>query len=254
MITASSGNHGLAVAYASRVFGIDATVCVPTKANPQKVAAIEEQGAEIIRSGASYDDTYLSARRIASRRHLTFIHAFDDRDVVAGQGTCGLEIARQAPDLGSAVVSIGGGGLISGISIALKSLLDGASVHGVQTTASPSMYESVRLGKRLGVKRRPTIADGMQATPGRLTFDIVSKYVDSIALVSDSEIKDAMVDLMLAARVLVEPSGAAPLAAVKNSLKLRDGEKVVLLVSGGNVAFSLLTRLLHSRRIASGSS
>ena len=254
MITASSGNHGLAVAYASRVFGIDATVCVPTTANPQKVAAIEEQGAKIVRSGASYDDTYVSARGIASRRHLTFVHAFDDKDVVAGQGTCGLEIAQQAPDLGSAVVSIGGGGLISGISIALKSLLDDASVYGVQTTASPSMYESVRLGKRTGVKRRPTIADGMQATPGRLTFDIVSKHVDSIALVSDAEIEDAMVDLMLAARVLVEPSGAAPLAALKNSLKISDDKKVVLVVSGGNVAFSLLTRLLHSRRISSGSS
>ncbi|HLQ03599.1 MAG TPA: pyridoxal-phosphate dependent enzyme, partial [Nitrososphaerales archaeon] len=168
VITASSGNHGLAVAYASRVFGIDATVCVPTKANPQKVAAIEEQGAKIIRSGISYDDTYLSARRIASRRRLTFLHAFDDKEVVAGQGTCGLEIARQASDLSAAVVSIGGGGLISGISIALKSLLAGASVHGVQTTASPSMYESVRLGKIRGVRRRPTIADGMQATPGRL--------------------------------------------------------------------------------------
>ena len=254
VITASSGNHGLAVAYASRVFGIDATVCVPTNANPQKVAAIEEQGAKIIRSGASYDDTYLSARSIATRRHLTFLHAFDDREVVAGQGTCGLEIAQQASDLGSAVVSIGGGGLISGISIALKSLLDGVSVYGVQTTASPSMYESVRLGKRSAVKRRPTIADGMQATPGRLTFDIVSKFVDSIALVSDAEIEDAMIDLMLATRVLVEPSGAAPLAAVKNSLKLHDGRKVVLVVSGGNVAFSLLTRLLRSKRITSGSS
>src|SRR5207244_13027892 len=110
----------------------------------QKVALIEEKGDEIMRSAASYDDTYISGRRIDPRRHLTFIHAFDDRDVVAGQGTCGLEIARQASDLGSVVVSIGGGGLISGISIALKSLLDGASVHGVQTTACPSMYESVR--------------------------------------------------------------------------------------------------------------
>src|SRR2546428_13179234 len=116
------------------------------------------------------------------------------------------------------------------------------------------MYESVRLGKRVGVKSRPTIADGMQATPGQLTLDIVSRYVDSIALVSDSEIEDAMIDLMLTARLLVEPSGAAPLAAVKNSLKLRDGMKEVLVVSGGNVAFSLLTTLLRSTRFNSARS
>ncbi len=255
VITASSGNHGLAVAYASRVFGIEATVCVPTKANPQKVAAIEEQGAKIVKAGSSYDDTYLTARRIASKRDLTFVHAFDDREVVAGQGTCGLEIAQQVSDVAAVVVSIGGGGLISGISVALKSLLDGVKVHGVQTTAYPSMYESVKLGVRTKSQTKGnTIADGMQATPGKLTFPIVSRYVDSISLVSDPEIEEAMVDLMLSARVLVEPAGAAPLAAVKNSLKIPRGEKVVLVVSGGNVAFSLLSRLLRSRRIAEGSS
>lgn len=252
VITASSGNHGLAVAYASRMFGIRSVICVPNNANPQKVAAIEEQGAEIVRAGATYDETYSMARRLAAKRNLTFVHAFDDREVIAGQGTCGLEIAEQANDLDAAVVSIGGGGLISGISVALKSLLDGVSLYGVQTKAVPSMYESVRAGRRMLVKRGSTIADGMQARPGKLTLKLVSKYVDKIGLVSDAQIEAAMVDLMLSMRVLVEPAGAAPLAAVRNSLKLKESEKVVLVVSGGNVAFSLLSRLLRSRRIAEG--
>ncbi len=252
VITASSGNHGLAVAYASRMFGIRSTICVPNNANLQKVAAVEEQGAKIVRAGATYDETYSSARRLAAKRNLTFVHAFDDREVIAGQGTCGLEIAEQANDLDAAVVSIGGGGLISGISVALKSLLDGVSLYGVQTKAVPSMYESVRVGRRMLVRRGSTIADGMQARPGKLTLKLVSKYVDKIGLVSDAQIEEAMLDLMLSMRVLVEPAGAAPLAAVRNSLKLKEGKKVVLVVSGGNVAFSLLSRLLRSRRIGEG--
>jgi len=253
VITASSGNHGLAVAYASRMFGMKSLICVPKNANPQKVAAIEEQGAEVLRAGGTYDETFLRARKLAEEKGLTFIHAYDDREVIAGQGTCGLEIAEQAKDLGAVIASIGGGGLISGISVAVKSLLGDVSVYGVQTEAVPSMYESVKAGRRVVVRRGETIADGMQARPGELTLKMVSRYVDEIALVSDFEIEEAMLDLMLSTRVLVEPAGAAPLAAMRNSFESRDGEKVILVVSGGNVAFSLLSRLLRSRKARVGS-
>ncbi len=244
VITASSGNHGLAVAHASRKFGVRAVICIPAKANPQKAGAIEAEGAEIIRAGANYDEAYAKAVKLASNRNLTFVHAFDDREVIAGQGTCGLEIAEQLSDLEAVVVSIGGGGLISGIAIALKGLLENVSIYGVQTRAVPSMYESVRGRKRITIKGAPTIADGMTAAlPGKLTFKIVSDHVERIALVDDSMLESAMMDLMISERVLIEPAGAAPLAAMKNTLRIPEG-KVVLVASGGNVAFSLLSRLL----------
>jgi len=251
VITASSGNHGLAVAYASRMFDIKAIVYVPRNANPQKVGAILEQGAQVVRAGSTYDEAYAAAMRLASKRCLTFVHAYDDSQVIAGQGTCGLEILRQVKDPETVIVSIGGGGLISGICVALKGALEGVSIYGVQARASPSMRESISAGRRILVRGR-TIADGMQAMPGRLTFDIVSKHVEDIFLVSDRQIEDAMLDLILRARLLVEPAGAAPLAAAKNSPELGKGGKLILVVSGGNVALSLLSRVLHSRKGAEG--
>lgn len=255
IVTASSGNHGLAVAYASHRFGIRAVICVPENANPQKLRAIEEQGAEVVRFGNSYDEAYENALRTARRRNLTFVHAFNDRDVIAGQGTCGVEMVRQAGDLDSAVIAIGGGGLISGIAIALKQSLDKVNVYGAETKAIPSMYESVEEGRRVRVKPKKTIADGMQAAiPGELTFEAVSRYVDRIGLVDDRQIEDAVYELLVNARVLAEPAGASPLAALKGPLKGEKGEKTVLVVSGGNISLSLLSRILsrRSRRSSSG--
>jgi threonine dehydratase len=223
-------------------------VCVPENANPQKVAAIEEQGAEIVRYGEGYDDAYENAVRTARRRNLTFIHAFNDRDVIAGQGTCGLEMARQAPDMDSAVVAIGGGGLISGVAIALKQSLKTVRVYGAETKAIPSMYESVEEGRMVRVKPKKTIADGMQAAiPGELTFEAVTRYVDRIGLVDDRQIEDAIYDMLTKARVLAEPAGASPLAALKGPLKEEKGEKTVLVVSGGNISISLLDRIISRR-------
>jgi threonine dehydratase len=254
VITASAGNHGLAVAHASRKFGVRAVICIPEKANPQKAAAIQAEGAEVVRIGANYDDSYAYAVKLASKRNLAFVHAFDDSEVIAGQGTCGLEIAEQVSDLEAVVASIGGGGLISGIVLALKELLENVSVYGVQTRAVPSMYESIKRKKRMLVRTSPTIADGMTTSvPGKLGFQIVSDYVDRIVLVDDAMLRSAILDLLLSARVLVEPAGAAPLAAMKNTLRIPEG-KVVLVVSGGNIALSLLSSLLKSRKITSGSS
>lgn len=248
VITASSGNHGFAVAYASRLFGVRASICVPQNVNPQKLRAIEEQGAEVIRSGSGYDETYEKAVATAEKRGMTFIHAFNDPDVMAGQGTCGLEIARQLPDLDSVVVAIGGGGLISGIAIAVKESLENSSVFGAETVSIPSMYESIKAGRRVQVDPRQTIADGMQAAiPGELTFEATRRYVDKIGLVNDAQLEDAIYDLLTLGRVLAEPAGASPLAAMKGPLRGEHSRKTVLVVSGGNISVSLLASILTRR-------
>lgn len=245
VMTASSGNHGMAIAYASKVFGVDATVCVPERVNPQKLSAIEEQGAEVIRHGSGYDQAYDHALAVAKDRGKTFIHAFNDRDVISGQGTCGLEMARQRPDLEAVAVPIGGGGLISGVAIAMKSSIPGVRVYGAETVSIPSMLESVKAGRPVRVDPRPTIADGMQAAiPGELTFDAVKRFVDDVGLVSDSEIEDAVYELLSLARVLAEPSAASPLAVMKGSLRGAPGRKIALVVSGGNISVDFLRSVL----------
>jgi len=253
VVTASSGNHGFAIAYVSKLLGAGAAVYVPENVNPQKLRAIEEQGAEIVRSGKGYDEAYENAMAAARRRGLTFVHAFNDPDIIAGQGTCGLEIARQLPDVDAATVAIGGGGLISGIAIALKGALSGVRVYGAETVAIPSMYESLERGSPFRVDPKPTIADGMQAAiPGELTFESVRKNVDKVGLVDDRELEDAIYELLTLGRVLAEPSGASPLAVMKGSLKGEPGHKLVLVVSGGNISIDLLRSILTKR--AKGSS
>jgi len=253
VITASSGNHGFAIAYVSKLLGVSATVCVPANVNPQKLKAIEEQEAEIIRRGRGYDEAYEHAMDIARKRGLNFIHAFNDPDIIAGQGTCGLEISRQLPDLEAAAVAIGGGGLISGIAIALKEAVPGVRVYGAETVAIPSMYESLRKGSLYRIEPKPTIADGMQAAiPGELTFESVRKNVDRVGLVNDAELEDAVYELLTLARVLAEPAGASPLAVMKGSLRGEPGQKLVLVISGGNISVDLLRSILTKR--AKGSS
>ena len=248
VLTASSGNHGFAIAYASRLFGVKAVICVPKNANPQKVRAIEEQGAEVLKVGGNYDETYENAVKTAERRGLTFVHAFNDKEVIAGQGTCGLEMVRQKPDLDSAVVPIGGGGLISGVSIALKESLGNVWVYGAETRAIPSMYHSLKQGKRVHVTPRSTIADGMQASiPGELTFEAATRYVDRVGLVDDGQIEDAIFDLFVKARVLAEPAGASPLAALRGPLSRAKGERTVLVISGGNISPGLLLSVFKKR-------
>lgn len=253
VITASSGNHGFAIAYVSRLLGARATICIPENVNPQKLMAIKEQGAEIIRFGKGYDEAYEHALATADKRGLTFVHAFNDPDIIAGQGTCGLEIARQLPDLDAAAVAIGGGGLISGVAIALKQALPRVRVYGAETVAIPSMYVSLEKGSLRRVDPKPTIADGMQAAvPGELTFQSVRKNVDRIGLVTDAELEDAIYDLLTLARVLAEPAGASPLAVMKGPLREEPGRKLVLVISGGNISVDLLRTILTKR--AKGSS
>jgi threonine dehydratase len=253
VVTASSGNHGFAIAYASRLFGVRAAVCVPDNVNPQKLRAIEEQGAEIIRHGSGYDEAYENARATAEKRGLTFVHAFNDPTIIAGQGTCGLEITRQLPDLDSVTVAIGGGGLISGIAIAVKESLPRSSIYGAETVSIPSMYESLEQGHPVRIAPKPTIADGMQAAiPGVFTFEAVRKHVARVGLVTDAELEDAIYELFTRARVLAEPAGASPLAAMKGPLREVPGKKAVLVISGGNISPDLLSSIITKR--AKGSS
>lgn len=252
VITASSGNHGLAIAYASKMFGVRAAICVPENVNPQKLRAIQEQDAEIIRHGSGYDEAFEQAVTTAEKRGMTFVHAFNDPDVIAGQGTCGLEMARQLPDLDAVAAAIGGGGLISGVAIAVKESMPNSRVYGAETVAIPSMYESLRSGGLTRVDPKPTMADGMQAAiPGELTFRAVSRYVDRVGLVTEPELEEAVFDLLTLARVLAEPSGASPLAVMKSALKETQGRKLVLVISGGNISVELLRSILIRR--ASGS-
>ena len=248
VVTASSGNHGLAIAYSSKLFGVGATICVPSNANPQKVRAIEEQGAEIIKFGGGYDEAFDHALALSKEKNLKFIHAFNDRQIIAGQGTCGLEISRQLPGADAVVVAIGGGGLISGIAIAIKGSLPDCRVYGAETVSIPSMYESIQHGERTLVSPKPTIADGMQAAiPGELTFEAVSKFVDKIGLVDDLQLEDAIFDLLTFARILAEPAGASPLAAIRGPLSREPGKKIVLVISGGNISMELLAAILRKR-------
>jgi threonine dehydratase len=248
VMTASSGNHGLAIAYACKLFGVNASICVPENANPQKVKAIQEQGAEIIRAGNRYDEAYDFALEAAKKRNLTFVHAFNDRDVIAGQGTCGLEMVHQLPDLDAVAVAIGGGGLISGIATAVKESLPKSHVYGAETVAIPSMFESLERGHAFRVDPQPTIADGMQsAIPGDLTFQATRRYVDKVGLVTDAELEDAIYDLLSIARILAEPAGASPLAAMKGPLRGERGKRLVLVVSGGNISLDLLRSILNRR-------
>lgn len=248
VITASSGNHGLAIAYASKIFGVSASVCVPENVNPQKLRAIREHGAEVIKYGRGYDEAFDHALALAREKGLTFLHAFNDRDVIAGQGTCGLEITRQLPDLDAVAVGIGGGGLISGVAIAVRGLKPDSHVYGAETVAIPSMYESLESGALRRIDPKPTIADGMQAAvPGELTFAAVRKYVERVGLVTDSELEDAIFELLTLAGVLAEPAGASPLAVMKSALRGALGRKLVLVISGGNISVELLKSVLMKR-------
>ena len=248
VITASSGNHGLAIAYTSKLLGVKATICVPENVNPQKLNAIQDQGAEVIRHGGGYDEAYEHALVTAKKRELTFVHAFNDHDVIAGQGTCGLEITRQLPAVDSVAVAIGGGGLISGVAIAVKESVPRSHVYGAETVAIPSMYESVESGALRRVEPKPTIADGMQAAvPGEITFTAVRKYVDKIGLVTDPELEDAVFELLALGRVLAEPSGASPLAVMKGALRDVEGKKLARVGSGGNISIDLLRSILTRR-------
>jgi threonine dehydratase len=246
IVAASSGNHGIAVAYSSRLLGKQCTVVVPETAVKEKVDVILEYGASVVKFGKYHSDREAKAREIAGQTGATFVPPFNDGDVIAGQGTCGLEIAQQLNEFDSVIVPVGGGGLVSGISIAIKSLKPSARVYGVEPTGAAKMQASFDAGRIVKIEEPKSIADGLiPASVGDLTLEACQKNVDGMFSVTDDEILSAMKLLIEEAHIFPEPSGSAPLAVLSKpdeSNKL--GDRVVLVISGGNVSLDLLNRLL----------
>ncbi|MEL9969354.1 MAG: threonine ammonia-lyase [Metallosphaera sp.] len=243
VIAVSAGNHAQGVAYAASTLGIKSVIVMPETAPVSKYRATKGYGAEVILYGKFIHESMKKAQDLIRERNLTLIHPYDDPFIIAGQGTAGLEMYNEKPDI--VVVPIGGGGLISGISLALKSVNPNIKVIGVQSLASPSLKISKDLGRLAEIEPSYSIADGILVkSPSDLTFQIISEYVDDIVLVDDEEIAWAMMMLMERSKTVVEPAGAAPLAALLSGKIRANGKKVIAFLSGGNVDMSLLARII----------
>ena len=247
VIACSAGNHAQGVALAATKNGIKSTICLPDGAPISKVEATKRYGANVCLVKGVYDDAYNKAIELRDKEGYTFIHPFNDPDVIAGQGTIGLEILRQLPDVDVVVVPIGGGGLISGVSYTIKQLKPSCKVYGVQAQGAPSMEHSVTDGKIETLNAVNTIADGIAVkTPGDLTFELCQKYVDGIVTVSDDEIALAILTLLEQQKLIAEGAGAVPVAAVMNGkIPEIDGKKVCCVVSGGNIDVTILSRVIE---------
>ena len=248
VITASAGNHGMGVAYAAAAFKAPATVYVPETANPFKVEAIRRLGAKVVPAGGDYSGAYVEALAAQRESGATFVHAYDDPDVVAGQGTIATELLSDLEDLDTVLVPIGGGGLIGGIALYLKSRNPGIKVIGVEPTGADAMNRSLRAGSIVTLDRVSTIADGLAASaPGKLTFELARRYVDEVILVQEDELLRAIRLLFEWEHLLAEPAGAAALAALLYHHRPAPNEKVVVILSGGNVTDEVLLRALKTR-------
>lgn len=253
VIACSAGNHAQGVALAATKYGIKSLICLPDGAPISKVEATKSFGAQVNMVPGVYDDAYAEACRLRDEKNYTFIHPFDDENVIAGQGTIGLEIMNEMSDVDAVVVSIGGGGLISGIACAVKNLNPNVEVYGVQAEGAASMYKSIQEGKIQTLDKVNTIADGIKVKePGEHTFQYVKKYVDDIVTVSDDEISTAITTLIEKQKMVAEGAGAASLAAVLfNKLPVK-GKKVVCVISGGNIDVTILNRVIKRGLITSG--
>jgi threonine dehydratase len=247
VIAASAGNHAQGVAYAAMIKKIACTIVMPENASPAKVAATRSYGAKVIRRGTNYDDAWEATQQIAKSEGSTIVHAFDDPDVIAGQGTIGLELLEDLPDVDRIYVPIGGGGLAAGVAIAVKSRKPNVKIIGVESTAFPAMKESLAKGSLQCTKHGYSIADGIAVKqPGELTHQIVSKYLDDIVLIDDTSIVKTMFLMMERAKLVVEPAGAASLAYLlsNGSYVGSRKDKVVTILSGGNVDMYLLGQIV----------
>ncbi len=245
VITASSGNHAQGVAYAASFNGIKAKIVMPETSVPAKINAVQNYGAEVVLYGNDYSDAKLKADEIARMDDSVFIEAFNDENVITGQGTVGLEIIEDLPDVDIIVVPVGGGGLISGISMASRLMKPSVKIIGVESEMSDSMRLSVQEGRVVPHTNGNSIADGISVKyPGEITLSIVSKYVDDIVTVSDESIAHAIYVLLERNKIVVEPSGAASLAAIMDGKVDVKGKKVVCILSGGNINLLLLSKII----------
>jgi threonine dehydratase len=237
VICSSAGNHAQGVALAAAILGVKAIVVMAQNATPSKVAATKGYGAEVVLHGNIWDEANEEAMRLVAQHGYTLVHPFDDLDLIAGQGTLGLEVAEDVPDVAVVVVPIGGGGLISGVSQAIKLKCPGARVIGVESNAAPAMHDSLRAGHVITLDSANTAADGLRVRRvGDTTFRIVRDFVDEVVLVSEDEIRDSIVWCLARLKVLTEGAAASTVAALRKGLIAAPaGSRVVCVLSGGNL-------------------
>ncbi|QJA08343.1 threonine ammonia-lyase [Romboutsia sp. CE17] len=255
VIASSAGNHAQGVALGATMNGIDATIVMPSTAPLAKVTATKRYGAKVILEGLVYDDAYAKAVEIQKETGATFLHPFDDKYVIAGQGTIGLEIFEQMDyKVDTILCPIGGGGLISGVAVAAKALNPNVKIIGVQTANIPSMYESIKSGKVTTAFKSTSVADGISVkTVGELTFEIVKDLVDEVILVEEDEIAEGLLFLMENQKVVAEGSGAVTTAALlSGKYKPRSNENIVCIISGGNIDVNTLNKIIGIGLIKSG--
>ncbi len=246
VVTASAGNHAQGVAYASMVNGIDAKIVMPEYTVPQKINAVTGYGASIVLKGKDYDEAHKYAEEIAETEGRTFIEAFNDRWVISGQGTIALEMLQDVPDLDIIIVPVGGGGLISGISMAAKHIKNNIKIIGVESELSDSMLESIRENHIVPHTSGVSICDGISVKyPGDLTFSMVKKYVDSIVSVSEESVSKAVYKLFERKKIVVEPSGSVGMAAImEGKVDVKD-KKIGIVVSGGNINPLMMSKIIY---------
>ena len=244
VVCSSAGNHAQGVALAARIHGIRAVVCMAENATPAKIAATKGYGAEVVLHGTIWDEANEKAKELVRDQGLTYIHPFDDAQLIAGQGTLGLEIIQDWPDVDAVIVPIGGGGLISGVSMAVKSHNPKIRVIGVESSDGPAMQRSVRAGRLETIDCR-TVIDGLRVRRcGELNFSIVQRFVDDIVALPDRDIFDAMLWIMERCKLVVEGAAAAPVAALLHGLvTMPSGSRVVAVLSGGNLNLDQLRGL-----------
>ena len=255
VIACSAGNHAQGVALAASKCAISSLICLPDSAPISKVEATKGYGAQVCLVEGVYDDAYNKALELKEEKGYTFVHPFDDENVIAGQGTIALEIVNELDDIDAVIVPIGGGGLISGIAYAIKSIRPSIKVYGVQAAGAPSMYNSINHGHIECLDRVSTIADGIAVKkPGENTFDLIQKYVDDIALVTEDEISSAILTMIEKQKMIAEGAGAVSVAAAMFNKFPVQGKKVVSVVSGGNIDVTSLSRVIERGLMKSGRS
>lgn len=246
VVASSAGNHAQGVAFAAHRFGIPATIVMPKAAPIVKVQATEGYGAKVVLAGDCYDDAYAEACRICRDEGALFLHPYNDTEVIAGQGTLGLEILGDLPDADIIICPAGGGGLLAGVASAVKQFNPKVKVYGVQAEGADAIARSFSAGKLICTESASTIADGIAVkAPGDISFDIISRYADGVVTVSDTQIADAILLLMERCKQIVEPAGATPVAAVLNGKIDVAGKKVVCLMSGGNIDVSFVESIIE---------
>ena len=246
VVASSAGNHAQGVAYAASAFGIPATIVMPKSAPIAKIQATEGYGAKVVLAGSCYDEAYAKAREICEEEGAAFLHPYNDLEVIAGQGTLGLEILGDLPTVDVIIAPAGGGGLLSGLIAAVKQVNPRVKVYGVQAEGANAIAQSFREKRLITTPSTSTIADGIAVgSPGDITVDIINRWCDGVVTVSDIEISDAILLLMERCKMIVEPSGATPVAAVLNGKIDVKGKNVVCVLSGGNIDVSFVQSIIE---------